>query len=161
MGIQTRLEDQNHGLYFDIYLGYHPEPWLCIGDFNEIISAAEKSSSTIQPPIQMRGFRAALEDGCLSDLGFSGPKFTWCNGRSGGEYTWERLDRALANPSWTVLFDVVDVTVLPRCSLDHHPLLVDFSHTHDVKWEKSTMFKYEASGAKQKGHQEVIKKFGG
>ncbi|XP_062145264.1 uncharacterized protein LOC133852511 [Alnus glutinosa] len=65
---------------------------------------------------------------------------------------------ALTNPSWTVLYDVVDVTVLPRCSSDHHPLLVDFSHTQDVKWEKSNMFKYEASWAKQMGRQEVIKK---
>jgi hypothetical protein len=125
---------------------------------NEITSAVEKHSTTTRPPNQMRAFKAALEDGGLSDLGFSGPKFTWCNGRSGEEYTRERLDRALANQVWTALYNVVEVNVLPRYSSDHHPLLVDFSHTQDVRWEKSTMFKYEASWAKQKGHQEVIKK---
>jgi hypothetical protein len=93
----------------------------------------------------MRAFKEALEDGGLSDLGFSGPKFTWCNGRSGVEFTRERLDRALANQAWTVLYNVVKVNVLHRCSSDHHPLLVDCSHTQDVRWDKSKMFKYEAS----------------
>jgi hypothetical protein len=26
------------------------EPWLCVGDFNEITSASEKSSSSVRPP---------------------------------------------------------------------------------------------------------------
>jgi len=135
-----------------------PVPWLCLGDFNEIISAAEKYSSTTRPPNQMRAFKEALEDGGLSDLGFSGPKFTWCNGRSGEEFTRERLDRALANQAWTAIYNVVKVNVLHRCSSDHHPLLVDFSHSQDVRWGKSKLFKYEASWAKQQGHQEVINK---
>jgi hypothetical protein len=135
-----------------------PEPWLCVGDFNEITSAAEKFRSTTRPPHQMRAFKEALEDGGLADLGFSGPKFTWCNGRSGEEFTRERLDRALANKEWTVYYNVVKVNVLHRSSSDHNPLLVDFSHTQDVRWEKSKLFKYEASWTKQQGHQEIIKK---
>jgi len=96
----------------------------------------------------MHIFKLALEDSHLADLGFSGPKFTWCTGRSGSAYTQERLDRAVANVSWTLMFDVVDVNVLARSSLNHHPILVNFSHTRDVRWNKSRFFKYEASWTK-------------
>lgn len=100
-----------------------PEPWLCIGDFNEITSALEKSSSSVRPP---------MKDSHLADLGFSTPKFTWCNGRNGSAYTRERLDRVVANVSWTLMFDVVEVNVMARSSSDHHPILVNFSYTRDV-----------------------------
>jgi len=41
-----------------------------------------------------------LEDCNLSDLGFSGPKYTWCNGKYGDDFSRERLDRAVANVEW-------------------------------------------------------------
>lgn len=44
----------------------------------------------------MRCFNTSLEECGLFDLGFSGPKFVWSNGRFQ-----ERLDRALGN---TVFF---------------------------------------------------------
>jgi hypothetical protein len=55
----------------------------------------------------MFAFQQALDESGLADLGFSRPRFTWCNGRSGGHHTRERLDRAVANGSWSSLFDVV------------------------------------------------------
>jgi len=134
-----------------------PEPWLCIGDFNEITTATEKSSSTIRPPNQMQAFKQALEDSHLADLGFSSPKFTWCNGRSGSTYNRERLDRAVANVSCTLMFDVVGVSVLAWSILDHHPIVVDFSNNRDISWNKSRFFKYEASWTKQKEYKEIIK----
>jgi hypothetical protein len=45
----------------------------------------------------MLEFKQALADGNLADLGFMGPKFTWCNGRSRDDFTMERLDLAVAN----------------------------------------------------------------
>jgi hypothetical protein len=56
----------------------------------------------------MAEFRRVLEDFQLLDLGFEGPRFTWCNGRYGSpNFTRERLDRAMASESWSTLFDVV------------------------------------------------------
>jgi hypothetical protein len=109
-----------------------PYPWLCVGDFNEITSAFEKSSKTIQPQCQMQAFHQALEDSGLTDLGFTEPKFTWCNGRSGEDFTRERLDRAVANMGWNELFDVVEVSVLAQSQSEHHPIIVDFSSTKDI-----------------------------
>jgi endonuclease/exonuclease/phosphatase family metal-dependent hydrolase len=134
-----------------------PEPWLCVGDFNEIVSLSEKSSSSYRSPSQMQAFKKALEDSHLSDLGFLGPRFTWCNGRYGEDLTRERLDRAVANGEWTNLFDVVEVHVLPRSKSDHHPLLVSFSNSRDVKWNKCRMFRYEACWGKHKESNQLIK----
>ncbi len=90
-----------------------PHPWLCIGDFNEIVSNSEKSSNIIRPRGQMVSFQKALDDCRLLDLGFTGPKYTWCNGRLGNDITRERLDRAVANNEWSGIYDVVSVEVLP------------------------------------------------
>jgi hypothetical protein len=98
----------------------------------------------------MQEFKQALADGNLYDSGFFEPKFTWCNGRSGDDFTMERLDRVVANVGWTNLFDVVKVRVLARCISNHNPLLVSFSNTRDIKWNKSRFFKYEASWSKMK-----------
>jgi hypothetical protein len=49
-----------------------------------------------------------LEDCQLCDLGFKGVKYTWSNGRFGGEFTKERLDRVVANSEWRNLWG--DVT---------------------------------------------------
>jgi hypothetical protein len=90
-----------------------PNPWLCRGDFNEIVSLSEKSSSTVRPRGQMASFQKALDDCRLLDLAFTGPKYTWCNGRLGNDITRERLDRAVANNEWSGIYDVVSVEVLP------------------------------------------------
>lgn len=60
-----------------------PEPWLCMSDFNEITSVSKMSSHRFRRMSQMQDFRLALGDCKLSDLGFKGPKYTWCNGRGG------------------------------------------------------------------------------
>jgi hypothetical protein len=83
-----------------------PERWLCCGDFNEILHKSEKSNGPPRPLSQMGDFQKALEDCGLQDLGFSGPRFTWCNERSGEEFSCECLDRAVANHSWTRLYNV-------------------------------------------------------
>jgi hypothetical protein len=56
-----------------------PMPWLCLGDFNEILSNGEKLSGPPRPYAQMASFQRAPEDSGLNDMGFCGPQFTWCN----------------------------------------------------------------------------------
>lgn len=45
----------------------------------------------------MLDFREVLTDCALMDLGFRGPKYTWCNKREGTNSISERLDRFMAN----------------------------------------------------------------
>lgn len=63
----------------------------------------------------------------MIDLGFSGPRFTWSNLRPALGHVKERLDRALSNADWRLLFPEAIVQHLPRTYSDHCPLLVDLS----------------------------------
>ena len=54
-------------------------PWLCCGDFNEILFNHEKEGGPPRAERCMEKFRQALEDCELHDLGFVGDAFTWRN----------------------------------------------------------------------------------
>jgi exonuclease III len=48
------------------------KPWLCVGDFNEILFSHEKEGGREQSQAKMDRFREALEVCKLHDLGFGG-----------------------------------------------------------------------------------------
>ncbi|KAL5538919.1 hypothetical protein UlMin_042378 [Ulmus minor] len=83
-------------------------PWLCGGDMNEILFDHEKRGGGGRALYLIRNFREALEYCNLADLGFRGPKFTWCRGNSNSPsnstFVQERLDRMLGNSGWSDLF---------------------------------------------------------
>lgn len=54
-------------------------PWVCIGDFNEILFTDEKQGWLARMERQMQGFRDALDYCILKDTGFNGFPFTWYN----------------------------------------------------------------------------------
>jgi hypothetical protein len=58
-------------------------PWLCAGDFNEILHQDEQRGADPRNESQMANFRDCLTDCRLADLGFSGYPFTWHNKREG------------------------------------------------------------------------------
>jgi len=58
---------------------FQPVPWLCVCDFNEIVEQSEKEGAALQRESQMVKFLYTLEFYGLSDLGYEGPHFTWCN----------------------------------------------------------------------------------
>ena len=74
-------------------------PWLCVGDFNEIMKAEEKTGGAPCKEGQMTGFRATLDFCGLRDLGYVGSPFTWCNNQFDGVVTWIRLDRGVTMTS--------------------------------------------------------------
>jgi hypothetical protein len=73
-------------------------PWVIIGDFNEILYSHEKEGGNPKSQGCMQGFRDALVDCGLEDLGHIGYPFTWRSGRIR-----ERLDRAVANGSLSTM----------------------------------------------------------
>jgi exonuclease III len=98
-------------------------PWCCMGDFNEIVRADEKQGRLSRSENQMQRFRDVLDDCRFLDLSFTGPSFTWTNNRT-GDMTWERLDRAVANPEWLLQFPTARVHHLEGRWSDHKPLWV-------------------------------------
>ena len=74
-------------------------------------------------------FNNFLNNCNLIDLGYNGPRFTWTNKRDNG-LVMKRLDKALANSQWKLLFNDSHVCHLPRTFSDHHPILLHTtSHT--------------------------------
>jgi exonuclease III len=102
------------------------KPWLCAGDFNEVLFSWEKEGGAPKPQKQMDMFKEALEICELDDLGFVGDPFTWRNhSHDVDKYVKERLDRAVASESWKMRFPSFKVhNVEPRHS-DHRPIVVD------------------------------------
>ena len=99
-------------------------PWLCGGDFNELLKSHEKLGGRLRPYGQMQKFREALDECGLFDLGFVGNKFTWFKTHPDGGVTWERLDRAVSTVAWYNLFPTTKVKTLVCASSDHSPILI-------------------------------------
>ncbi|XP_059436514.1 uncharacterized protein LOC132169501 [Corylus avellana] len=137
---------------------FAPTPWLCAGDFNEILEDSEKWGGRRKALRQMQDFQQVVEQCNLQDLGFSGPKFTWHNGREAEDFTQERLDRAFGNMEWCDFFNNVQVKVLVARSSDHAPLLIECSTGRRTGRKKQFCFRYEARWSRKVEPKEIIKR---
>ena len=71
-------------------------PWLCLGDYNEIISQTKKSGGRLRPTRQMDRFHEVIHHCGFMDLGYTGSPFTWSRNHPVNGQTYIRLDGALA-----------------------------------------------------------------
>uniref|UniRef100_A0A2N9IH27 Reverse transcriptase domain-containing protein n=1 Tax=Fagus sylvatica TaxID=28930 RepID=A0A2N9IH27_FAGSY len=99
-------------------------PWLCMGDFNEILSISERSGEVLGSTRRMQDFSDVVNRCGLIDLGFRGIPFTWENRRDGEALIQKRLDRALANAAWLDCFNLCSVSHVVCSYSDHVPLLL-------------------------------------
>lgn len=99
-------------------------PWLCVGDFNEVLYHWEKIGKRFADSTRMQAFRDVLHDCSLMDIESKGYSFTWMNNRAGADFVKERLDRALCNLDWRLTFPEAEVFALPAVGSDHSPLLL-------------------------------------
>ena len=58
-------------------------PWICAGDFNEILCFSEKKGENDRTLASLSDFRTAVDECDFVDLGFAGPIFTWNNRKIG------------------------------------------------------------------------------
>lgn len=117
-------------------------PWLCAGDFNEILDASEHFGNQERSERQMDGFRGAVSDCGFMDLGFSGLPYTWDNRQEGGHNVKVRLDRGLATCDFMDIFREVRVTHVQTTESDHCALLIECSKGRQWR-RKRRQFKYE------------------
>ena len=133
-------------------------PWLCAGDFNEIIKQSEKWGGRLRPYAQMQIFRDVL-DGCeLMDLGFKGFPYTWCKHYRNGVSIWERLDKAVASYEWFSKFLGSQVHHLDSTTLDHKTLWVELSNLDFQR--KKKVFRFEEMWLADKAMGNLWKEFG-
>ncbi|XP_062103367.1 uncharacterized protein LOC133814421 [Humulus lupulus] len=102
------------------------DPWMVIGDFNEILSLHERIGKKVTTKISSK-FLDCLTSFHLEDLKFSGCFYTWNNKQRAEEKIYSKIDRALVNPQWTDYFPNSEAMFLPEGIFDHSPILVHFT----------------------------------
>jgi hypothetical protein len=115
-----------------------------LGDFNEILDNSEKYGGRPKTDSQLEGFRNAISQCDLGDLGFRGPRFTSRNHQDSAAFNKERLDSAFTNRGWCDHYPGVMVEVLAVRSSDHNTLWVRF-HPDRANRIGPQQFRFEAS----------------
>uniref|UniRef100_A0A8I6XHE9 Reverse transcriptase domain-containing protein n=1 Tax=Hordeum vulgare subsp. vulgare TaxID=112509 RepID=A0A8I6XHE9_HORVV len=134
-------------------------PWMCYGDFNEVLVDDEKIGGGRRPQAYMDRFRDSLVHAGLCDIGYTGDKFTWRNhNKEIHSYICERLDRVTANAEWCGKFPGFSVVhERPRHS-DHRPLVIntmgDAGRSGGGGGDRG--FRFEAWWLQEEGCAEVI-----
>ena len=95
-------------------------PWMVLGDFNSVLSSADKHNGEAVSLYETSDFRACCFDLGLHDVNFTGCHFSWTNGS-----VWSKLDRVMINPSWSSLNHSTHVHFsTPGAFTDHAPAAV-------------------------------------
>ncbi|KAH7834369.1 hypothetical protein Vadar_015294 [Vaccinium darrowii] len=142
---------------WDVFLQYKEclgTDWLVWGDMNSIVSPDEKRGGVPLTPGDLRGFNQFINQCHLLDLGFSGFPFTWRNNREGEGYIQERLDRALATPSWRTRFRHATVEHLHSVGSDHNALLLDL-FPNEI--QRRVPFRFDERWTKEEDFGPIIK----
>ncbi len=129
-------------------------PWLCLGDFNNILGQWEKMGGNTGDTSNKFLSEFMLNTGAI-DFGFNGNKYTWSNKRWGKSCIKERLDKGMCNDDWRMIFPQVVIWHLPATHLDHNLILLD---TNVNMRKKGKPFRFETAWSRDASCQMVIQK---
>jgi hypothetical protein len=104
---------------------YISHKWLCIGDFNQVITEEDKLAfkpNTIPGNLELIQTISNLS---LIPIEAKGLSFTWMNKRKGSYFVMEKLDRVFANFDWLESHPTCLVTNLPIICSNHGPIILD------------------------------------
>ncbi|KAK9665772.1 hypothetical protein RND81_14G135200 [Saponaria officinalis] len=133
-----------------------PDPWICLGDFNEILYSTEMKGGD-RAQWQMNNFRDAIDECGLREIPYDGYMYTYDNGQEGGANRQSRLDRALVTESWMELYPYSKLVNLVREWSDHAPVMVNLDKGSGVDQNRSSLFRFEQIWVGEEGCEEVIK----
>ncbi|KAG7551546.1 Reverse transcriptase zinc-binding domain [Arabidopsis thaliana x Arabidopsis arenosa] len=126
------------------------EPWLVLGDLNEIIDNTEKLGGPARAESTFFPFRNMISDCRLREVPSIGNRFSWAGDRH-NQWVQCRLDRALGNAAWFHIFPRVQAEYLERIGSDHRPLFLRFVNENMTKsgrfmFDKRWISKPEVAG---------------
>lgn len=127
-------------------------PWLVGGDFNIITMHNEKKGIHPLDVNATMDFNNFIMRAGLSDAGYCGHDYTWCNNRDGDDKVWERLDRFLVNGNYISNFALPKVTHLPRATSDHCPILFESK----VNSKNKSRFHYNHMWISHPGFRNIV-----
>lgn len=109
-------------------------------DFNDLLREDEKRGKVPHPRWLLQGFREAVHESGLVELGFEGYKFTWERGRDTYNWVEEKLDCILVLEGWLELFGNATARPLEGSTSDHMALFLQTIATRKVKGKKCFLF---------------------
>ena len=142
-------------------------PWICCGDFNEVLSHDEHQGLRDRTDRQINDFQQCLANCGLIDLGYSGPKYTWSNRQDPHRHVKARLDRAVANIEFSTIFEDFLVENVITTTSDHHAVHIalnkgkipyDRGKTSNDHCPVQQGFKFEAMWLRAPDYREVLEK---
>ncbi|KAF4392969.1 hypothetical protein G4B88_011964 [Cannabis sativa] len=133
--------------------------WLCVGDFNEIVSLTEKSGGRMRGAPAMEEFKKVLDQCCLMDFSSVKSDFTWCNEHE-SDTIMERLDRGVCTREWIDQFEGADIQLLDWWESDHRALIVDIPVQDEAvqcgKTKRNTRFHFEEAWCEEEECKEIV-----
>ncbi|KAK6134533.1 hypothetical protein DH2020_031703 [Rehmannia glutinosa] len=134
-------------------------PWICFGDFNEVLLQNEFEGTGPRATWQINNFRDALDHCNLQDMGFFGNRFTWHRLAVHPHTQRARLDRSVCNNLCRDIFPSWKVSNNDTYSSDHAYLFINLHHSHTSKFSpgrRSKPFRFEAMWIRSKECEKVI-----
>ncbi|KAL4627161.1 hypothetical protein ACB092_05G147900 [Castanea dentata] len=131
-------------------------PWVCMGDFNEIMHSGEKVGGGVRPDRQMRNFREAINRCNLRDMGYIGPDFTWSRRLGSRGWVRERLDRAFVSTNWTSCFPQTRLFHVATSASDHCMLVLKTDSTGQRNVRRPKLFRFESMWLRDDRCDEIV-----
>ncbi|KAJ9189741.1 hypothetical protein P3X46_000996 [Hevea brasiliensis] len=129
-------------------------PWICIGDFNDLLVADDKRGGYAHPNHLYQGFKNVIKTCKLHDVPLEGCPFTWERGRGTQRWVEERLDRAFLNVEALQMFPDCRLFNLQALMSDHSPILLELDAR---KWVKaSNCFRFESAWLRESKVTQLI-----
>ncbi|KAL9230664.1 hypothetical protein vseg_005987 [Gypsophila vaccaria] len=98
-------------------------PWLVVGDFNNILYPTERLGAPVHL-FELMSFQQCVLDCNLKDMKAIGRFFTWTNKQEGLAKVMTKIDRALINDDWLEVFESSYAEFLAEGTFDHSPCLI-------------------------------------
>ncbi|GKE32980.1 hypothetical protein Tco_1452302, partial [Tanacetum coccineum] len=94
-------------------------PWSLLGDFNAALNLKDKYVGSSNIDIAMREFKECVEDIEVTDVNYSGLKYTWNQKTKGEEGILKKIDRIMANLEFNDTFVGAHAIFQPYQISDH------------------------------------------
>ncbi|GJT91737.1 hypothetical protein Tco_1080582 [Tanacetum coccineum] len=127
---------QRRGLWSNLALHKHyirNRPWSLLGDFNAALNLDDKSVGSLNFDISIREFKECVEDIKVSDVNYTGLKFTWNQKLKGDEGILKMIDRIMANIEFYDSFVGAYAIFQPYRISDHAPAVLKVPMVSNVK----------------------------
>ena len=131
-------------------------PWVCLGDFNELMDGREKEGGSAHLAKQMEAFCEVINSSCLCDLGYTGQDYTWSRRLGNRGWVRERLDRALVSTNWAARFPKLNLFHKPNSTSDHCVLILKDVQNSCKKWRWKKLFRFEEMWLKEEACVGVV-----